>query len=164
RSLGLGGLLGHGLGLLTGPLGLLLDHRLLRRDLGLFVRLVVFRHLPSLQACLALVAHGQDASDLALGRPQPRAVLERAGRGLEAQVEELLARVVQAPLELLVAQVTKLLRIHGMGEPMVPPLAPPFSAPGSRPWPGRSGSAPPAAKKYHHSKRWSPRLTGFCFA
>ena len=58
--------------------------------------------------CLALVAHGQDAGDLALRGAQPRAVLERAGRGLEAEVEELLARLGHLAVELLVGQVTQL--------------------------------------------------------
>ena len=44
---------------------------------------------------LTLVADGQDAGDLALGEPQARAVLERAGRGLEAQVEELLPDLLE---------------------------------------------------------------------
>src|SRR5262249_23743545 len=55
-----------------------------------------------------LVLDGQDARDLALCQAQPRAVLERAGRRLEAQVEELLTRLGHLLLELLVAELPQL--------------------------------------------------------
>src|SRR5262249_13633617 len=54
----------------------------------------------------AVVLHGQDAGDLALGELQPRGVLERAGGRLEAEVEQLLPRVGQPVLQLVVGQVT----------------------------------------------------------
>src|SRR5439155_5619751 len=57
------------------------------------------------QPLFALVAHGEDPRDLALGELQARAVLERAGRRLETQVEQLLPPVVQRVLELLVCHV-----------------------------------------------------------
>src|SRR6185312_3921971 len=62
----------------------------------------------SRQACFTFDADGQDACDLALGVLQPRGVLEGARRRLEAQVEQLLARVGQAVLQLLVGQVAQL--------------------------------------------------------
>ena len=98
--LGLGspaGLLGSGLlgvGLLGRSLGL--GRRLLvLRLLGLFVVSfsVFVSHLAL--SSVALVLDGQDARDLALGMAQARAVLEHAGRRLEAQVEQLLARLGQ---------------------------------------------------------------------
>src|SRR5712692_7151622 len=66
------------------------------------------RALAHLHACFALVADGQDAGDLALGQPQPCGVLQRARGGLEAQVEQLLARLGEAALELVVGHLSKL--------------------------------------------------------
>src|SRR6266545_3589197 len=74
---------------------------------GLFGRLVVlfFSHLAPSQLRFALDAHREDARDLPLRELQPRAVLERARRGLEAQVEQLLPPVGQGVLQLVVAHV-----------------------------------------------------------
>src|SRR5688500_14563377 len=55
-----------------------------------------------------LVADRQDPCDLPLRRPQPRAVVERARRGLEAEVEELLPALAERPLELVVGHVAEL--------------------------------------------------------
>src|SRR5439155_1676749 len=49
---------------------------------------------------LALVCDRQDAGDLALGQAQTSRVLERSGRRLEAQVEQLLSRLGKAALQL----------------------------------------------------------------
>src|SRR6185369_11228857 len=61
---------------------------------------------------LTLVANGQDAGDLALGEPQARAVLERAGRGLEPQVEELLPNLLEVLRQLGVAHISELAGSH----------------------------------------------------
>src|SRR6266540_5898387 len=71
-----------------------------------FFRVVFFFSSATLsRLCFALDTHGEDARDLSLRQPQPRAVLERARRRLEAQVEQLLAPVVQRVLELVVGHV-----------------------------------------------------------
>src|SRR5262245_49593246 len=57
---------------------------------------------------LALVADGQDAGDLALRQSESRRVLERTRRRLEAQVEQLLARLIQVTRELSVGHVAQL--------------------------------------------------------
>src|SRR5579884_271866 len=56
---------------------------------------------------IPVVPHREDAGDLALRELQARAVLERPRRGLEAQVEELLARLGEPVLELVVRQVAQ---------------------------------------------------------
>ena len=73
--------------------------RLLRRSgvasvsssssVGLFV-LFVSHSLALSPPCFAFVSNGQDPRDLALRELEARRVLERAGRRLEAQVEQLL--------------------------------------------------------------------------
>ena len=70
--------------------------RLFRGLFGLLLVLLFVSHLSLSRACLSLVSDGQDACDLALRQLQARGVLERAGRGLEAQVEQLLARARRA--------------------------------------------------------------------
>src|SRR6185436_20862114 len=65
-----------------------------------------------LQSDLALAAHRQDARDLALGEPHAGGVLERSGRRLEAQVEQLLARVGQLLLQLLGGHLFQFLGLH----------------------------------------------------
>ena len=49
--------------------------------------------------------HRQNASDLTLRELQPRGVLERARCCLEAEVEQLLPRVGEPVLELVVGQI-----------------------------------------------------------
>src|SRR5439155_18555657 len=56
----------------------------------------------SRQTAFAHVADGQDSCDLALGQLQARGVLQRARDALEAQVEELLARLGQPVLQFFV--------------------------------------------------------------
>ena len=90
-----------------------LDHGLL--DLGrLFGCLVLlllrqpFSSAPS--ACLggtSVVLHGQDPRDLALRELEARRVLERTGRRLEAEVEQLLPRVGEPVSQLVVVQVAQ---------------------------------------------------------
>src|SRR5205085_593544 len=81
-------------------------YRLLR--LGLFHVLVLLSHLSPFQTRFPLLTDGQDPGDLALRQSKPRRVLEGAGRRLEAQVEELLARLVQLPLQLVVREISQL--------------------------------------------------------
>src|SRR5207248_2735930 len=66
-----------------------------------------------LNRALTLVLDRQNPCDLALCQPQARRVLERTGRGLEAQVEELLPRLRESLLQLVVGQVAQLPRPHG---------------------------------------------------
>src|SRR5439155_758126 len=58
----------------------------------------------------AFVADGQDACDLALRQLQARGIVEGARRSLEAEVEELLAPIVQGRLELLVVHIAHVSR------------------------------------------------------
>jgi hypothetical protein len=55
---------------------------------------------------VALGLNGQDPGDLALCDRDARRVLERAGRHLKAQVEQVLAAVGQAPIQLFVRQLS----------------------------------------------------------
>src|SRR4029453_19513664 len=57
---------------------------------------------------LPLDADGQNACDLALRGAQPGTVVECAGRGLEAEVEQLLAALAERPLKLVVCHVAEL--------------------------------------------------------
>src|SRR5438094_261659 len=61
---------------------------------------------------LALVANGQDARDLALRQLQASGVLERAGGRLEAKVEQLLPRLDEPVLQLVVGHVSVLVGLH----------------------------------------------------
>src|SRR5579884_1100611 len=58
---------------------------------------------------ISLLLHGQDPCDLAPLELQLRRVLELPGRRLEAEVEELLARVGEARVELVVREVAQVL-------------------------------------------------------
>src|SRR5215213_9212818 len=73
------------------------------------------RHLPLPST---LVLDGQDPCDVALHLPNARGVLQRAGGGLEVEIEELLARVAEPHIELLLADVAQFSSAHG--EPPVP--------------------------------------------
>ena len=59
---------------------------------------------------LALAQHGEHPRDVAADLAQPRRAVELAGRELEAQVEQLLARVREAVEELLVPEARRTLR------------------------------------------------------
>src|SRR6266568_347842 len=83
-------------GLLPGPLRLLRRrlrggslYRRLRLGLFLGLLLLTLSHLSPFQTRFPLLPDGQDAGDLAFRQAQSRRVLQRAGRRLEAQVEEL---------------------------------------------------------------------------
>ena len=65
-------------------------------------------HVSARFLVFTFVHHGQDAGDLALRMTQAGAVFEHAGRRLETEVEELLARLCHAPVELVAAQLTQL--------------------------------------------------------
>src|SRR6185436_9467900 len=110
NSLGLrgGGSVVHGLGRRSGGLRLgglrrgLLDRGLL----ALLLRLLLSHGLRA-PSPFPLVADGENTCDLALRRPDPGAVLERAGGGLEAEVEELLATLAERPLQLVVGHLAE---------------------------------------------------------
>src|SRR5262249_29409587 len=57
--------------------------------------------------CLTLGHDREDAGDLALGELEARRVLERAGHGLEPQVEQLLAALREAVLQVVVRQLSQ---------------------------------------------------------
>src|SRR6266508_4065502 len=113
RSL-LGLLLPRALWLLLGLVGRLTDGlRLDRSLLGLLLRRalrLLFGHgcLTGLSLELSLVPHRQDARDLAFRELQARGVLERAGRRLEAEVEQLLTPLCELVLKLVVGHVPQL--------------------------------------------------------
>src|SRR5207249_4843688 len=64
------------------------------------------------EVCLALVRDGEDARDLPPRELQARRVLQRPGRRLEAEVEQLLARLPEPVLELVVGHVPVVLSLH----------------------------------------------------
>ena len=70
----------------------------------------------------ALGLDGQDPRDLALRQLQARAVLERAGHRLEAEVEELLPAFGQPVVELVVRQISNSLGLVKRAQPLSSPL------------------------------------------
>src|SRR5581483_11104767 len=78
--------------------------------------------LPLLCRGLALGLDGQDPRDLALRQLQARRVLERTRDRLEAQVEELLAPLGEAVLQLVVGQIAKFARPSQRAQPLSSPL------------------------------------------